>query len=221
MWYWLGPLLAFVAIVLAVRYFRNHKYLKGIRIENPAIKLIYFSGDEKSKELAGFDRGIYDSYYKNVSIKEVGGITELRDLLAAEKCDLLHLYLDLDNHGNAVDPEVTGLHYSDFLEELSHAGVSYVFFAKDNSEESLSAGTKSERQKVFPNAVLVIDRKDTYFEVFFKLMFEQISAGMIMPLAWNKLSPQIPDEFKKDQIAPVCLAMMGNAQVILMGDKEQ
>ena len=66
------------------------------------------------------------------------------------------------------------------------------------------------------NVVLTLDRKDQDFVNFLDRLFEQISKGETLPMAWHNIAPQIPGQEHKN--IPETLAVMGAGSISLQGD---
>ncbi len=64
---------------------------------------------------------------------------------------------------------------------------------------------------------MTLDRKGSCFNEFFSKIFSKVSQGKTLPIAWNEIAPQIPQERHED--IPNTLAIMGAGNVILLGDK--
>ncbi|MEL7146606.1 MAG: hypothetical protein AAFO69_09585, partial [Bacteroidota bacterium] len=80
--------------------------------------------------------------------------------------------------------------------------------------ESYNIGTlKAEYQM---NVVLTIDRKGQDFVNFFDRLFEQVSKGETLPMAWHNVAPQVPGQGHKH--IPETLAVMGAGAIALQGD---
>ena len=60
------------------------------------------------------------------------------------------------------------------------------------------------------NLVIVLDRNEAAFGRFFRSLFQDMWAGVPMPMAWHKLAPQSPQQ-PPDIPGTICL--MGAGQV--------
>jgi hypothetical protein len=123
------------------------------------------------------------------------------------RCDVLFLYCDLDSAGQVVGQarspgdliRESGAHVAVIASEIRHDIISAAGFQK-----SVDTGNPPT------NLVIVLDRKGAAFGRFFKSLFQDMWAGVPMPLAWVKLAPQAPQQ---PPDIPATLCIMGAGQL--------
>ena len=124
--------------------------------------------------------------------------------LNAPKCDVLLLYCYIEPDGTIRD-STKGLN-----EIIREAGASVAIVASDNDAKNYTAAAKGKNFGSV-NLVLILDRRGEMFGEFFLKLFTAMKQGTSMPVAWNKLAPQIPRKDHPDCPASICV--MGAGQV--------
>jgi hypothetical protein len=101
------------------------------------------------------------------------------------RCDVLFLYANLAPDGVVIGAEL-GLR-----EIIRESGARIVVVASENRAESyIKAG--AQRPYGRANLVMTLNRRGAAFEQFFQALFSKMQTGESMPVAWVKLSPQVP-----------------------------
>jgi hypothetical protein len=103
----------------------------------------------------------------------------------APSCDVLLVYCDIDEEGKVVGTTL-GLR-----EIVRDAGAKVVVVASENTGANCVKAVKPAGYGK-ANLVLTLNRKGEAFAAFYQRLFEQMSNGIPMPVAWVKLAPQIP-----------------------------
>ncbi|HEY1266833.1 MAG TPA: hypothetical protein VGH16_06215 [Candidatus Binatia bacterium] len=122
--------------------------------------------------------------------------------LNAPKCDVLLLYCYIESDGNIRD-STKGLN-----EIIREAGASVAIVASDNDAKNYIVAAKGKNFGSV-NIVLILDRRGEMFGEFFLNLFTAMKQGTSMPVAWNKLAPQIPRRDHPDCPASICLMRAG------------
>jgi hypothetical protein len=117
-------------------------------------------------------------------------------------CDVLLLYCEIDSSGI-----VNGSSQS--LREIIGAARAPVAVVATNNEGenyiAALAGTTAGRA----NLVQTIDRRGPLFASFLAQLFEQMSRGVSMPVAWANLAPQYPGAEHQDLPETICALEAG------------
>ena len=101
-------------------------------------------------------------------------------------CDVLLIYCDISEDGT-VEGSALGLR-----EMIRDAGAAIVVVARDNPGQAYVAGAPR-----LPfgqaNLVMTIERNGSALPTFLARLFTHMNDGVSMPVAWNRLAPQIPN----------------------------
>jgi hypothetical protein len=100
-------------------------------------------------------------------------------------CNVLFVYCHLEPDGG-----VRGSGQS-LRELIRESGAAVVVVATENSPQSYIAAAKAHSFGR-ANLVMTIERRGVIFPTFFRQLFAEMKRGVSMPVAWNKLAPQIP-----------------------------
>jgi hypothetical protein len=123
------------------------------------------------------------------------------------RCDVLFLYCELDAAAKIVgQPQSLGdvIRESGARIAVVASGIRREIVSASGFQKSLGTGNRPV------NLVLVLDRNEAAFGRFFRSLFQDMWAGVPMPMAWVKLAPQGPRQ-PRDIPATVCI--MGAGQV--------
>lgn len=213
MWFYIG--IAVLSAIIVAVVIRKKKSGGAVPIKNPVIKIVHFRGDLTSNVLAQSDAKIYSNFYKNVNVIELDGLAALVELVQQRNCQVLHLYADLNDKGKIEDPNGTSADFADFVNTVSEAKIPFLIFAKDIPPTNFGASPDDLTNS--PNVVVTLSRKGEAFGNFFKSVFEQVSKGKSMPVAWKNIAPQDPEASHENM--PDMLALMSEEQVALIRDK--
>jgi hypothetical protein len=206
-------IIGLILVVVAIFIFkRSRRSASAIAVENPEIVLVQV-GNASQADM-DVDRAAYSQFYSRVSAKTVGNLKELTEYINSSSPDLLHLFVDLDQQGNVFDDAQQKMKFGELQTLAQNRGANYIFFAKDNPGSGYSAGPRPE---LTSNLIMTLERKGSNFPEFLSKVFSQVSKGETLPMAWNKVSPQIPGKVHKD--SPEVFAGMGAGNVVLKGDK--
>ena len=182
-------------------------------VNRPAVLMLYAEYDDEAKAWSEEDKVIYEGVYKDFTIEGFSSIEALKSLLAERKYDLLHLLVRVDECGELDDPEGDMIKLAEIVALTAEKHVSYILLAAENKQECYLAAT-DHGMAPSANLVMTIERRKENFPTFMGTLFRLICKGETMPMAWNKLAPQIEGKDHKD--APCCMLSVGAANVILM-----
>jgi hypothetical protein len=127
---------------------------------------------------------------------------------AAPRCDVLFLYCELDATGKIIGQPLSVM---DVIRECGAQiavvgpGVRPEIVSSSGFQKSLASSSSLRT-----NLVIVTDRKGAAFGPFFKSLFQDMWAGVPMPMAWVKLAPQVR---RQPQDIPATICIMGAGQV--------
>jgi hypothetical protein len=123
------------------------------------------------------------------------------------QCNILFLYCNLEPSGR-----IAGQKFS--LRELAKSsGAQIVVVASENRPEVLTSPLFGQYLKLSNdspvNFIFTVSRNGENFGKFFQDLFNQMLAGVSMPVAWAKLAPQNPDD-QKERPAIISLLEAGH-----------
>lgn len=144
-------------------------------LESPVAGFLNLLGEQGAALADGDSRAL--SHFFNNCRSSVADVPQ---------CAVLFVYCRLDPSG-----QVEGTRAS-LRELVKRAGARIAIVAAENEPSACIAAAKVRND--WPvNLVFVLNRKGPKFAEFFRRLFELMSAGTSMPLAWVKLAPQVPD----------------------------
>jgi hypothetical protein len=183
----------FYFLLLAVLWWLLSKVLSARRnaIKSPKLGFMNLMGDLGAK-LVEEDRAAFFSLFDSP-------VDMSREISA---CDVLLLYCELDPDGRLKGS--TG----SLDATIRSSGARVVIVASENGQEGYAAAA---RQSSGVNLVMTLRRKGAAFPAFFARLFSEMLKGTSMPIAWNRLAPQIPGQPHPDTPDTICL--MGAGQV--------
>jgi hypothetical protein len=166
--------------------------------------LVCSIGDSSSKELTE-DSALYRQYFQNVTVSQFASTDELIDELAGEY-DIVHLFVAVDGNGQIGKSSVTG---TKLIEKAALWETKLLWIANNNAPEGYINGFKPNGNKL--NLVMTIDRGEHRFTNFLNKLLDEMKSGSSMPIAWNRIAPQIPGQVHPD--APQTIFWSGLGQV--------
>jgi hypothetical protein len=118
-----------------------------------------------------------------------GRTTEATD--APPRCDVLLIYCQIGVDGRLKNTA------SSLREVIRDSGAKVVLVASENPADAyIKAGHVEAYGRA--NLVMTLDRKGAAFGTFFARLFGDMLKGTSMPVAWERLAPQIPGETHRD-----------------------
>ena len=131
---------------------------------------------------------------------------------APPQCDVLFVYCNIDGDGKIRRTEME-------LRDIIYAsGARIAVFATINQDcDYMRALRRPGRGRA--NIVLTLNRKGGAFGTFFHNLFDEMSYGTSMPVAWVKFAPQVPGMEHKD--CPVTIFACEAGQVAFSSPAEQ
>jgi len=170
---WLIILIALVMYPFfskAMGSFRRHTFV----IKSPRLGILNLKGAAAAGDIA-VDRSAISTFF--LSVEQSEGVVP--------SCDVLFLYCDLTPDGAVIASE------SSFREIIRDSGATVAVVASDNSGDRYIAAGKPAPYGM-ANLAMTIDRRGNAFPSFYKRLFDYMSQGISMPVAWVKIAPQIP-----------------------------
>jgi hypothetical protein len=92
---------------------------------------------------------------------------------------------------------------SGFREIIQNSGAAIVIVASQNPAEHYIATGKPTAYAT-ANLAMTMDRRGEAFPTFYKRLFDLMSQGVSMPVAWVKIAPQVPGSEHDDCPGAIC-----------------
>lgn len=115
------------------------------------------------------------------------------------QCDALLVYCTVNPDGQMKGTQNT------LAQLVSISGARIVVVASDNPASNY--GARFIGKELAINLVLTVDRRGTYFSIFFERLFRLMKSGESMSQAWVQLAPQVPG--MAHAACPACMFMCG------------
>lgn len=183
-----------VVIVLALAYIALVILRPGMRvIRSPTLGLYNLSGNDCASILEA-DRKAIGQLFSSV--------IESADVPPA--CNVLFLYCQIEPDGS-----IRGSNRR-LREIIRDSGAPIVVVASENLGENYTAAAQNTGYG-FANLIMTLERNGEIFPNFFQRLFTLMKRGVSMPVAWNKLAPQIPGSEHAD--CPSTFGVWGAGQI--------
>jgi hypothetical protein len=185
---------------------------KPSKDEVTGTRVLVASLDPKFAALAGSDARCYSLFYSAPTEVVFEHTTGLLEAIAGGY-DVLHLFCDVTSDGNISDGQGQETPAARLIQVCLESNVKLLWVASGNNTEAYVKGFKATAGKSL-NMVLTMDRGSTRFSGFLENLLRKMSAGDTMPVAWNSLAPQNPND-PRNQLAPACIFAAGRGRVRL------
>jgi len=161
-----------------------------LRIEKPTIGFLNHAGAAGAL-LSQADQRVLSSLFKEVRTSE--------DL--PPRCDVLFLYSTVNVQGPISTPAIREL--------IKSAGAYVAVIASENGADAYikSVGRHTDWSA---NIVMIVNRKDDKFALFFHRLFAEMFKGRSMLMVWAELAPQIPGSAHSDVPDSIMAAEAGH-----------
>lgn len=153
---------------------------RAITIAAPTLGILNLAGEGARSAMEADRRAFGDLFSR---------IAEATD--APPRCDVLLMYCQIGVDGRVKNTT------SSFREVIRDSGAKIVLVASENPADAYIKAGHVEAYG-HANLVMTLDRKGAAFGVFFSRLFGDMLKGTSMPVAWERLAPQIPGEAHRD-----------------------
>jgi hypothetical protein len=192
---WIGIGIVIILLLLVVINAKK----KTITIAKPELGLLNFIGPSAQKMLSEDRDAIRWVFYS---------VTESES--ETPRCDVLLIYVTANPDGSLEGSEQS------LRQIIFDSGAKIVVVANENLPEHYSAALKQPGEGQ-ANIVLTIDRRGPIFPSFFNRLFEIMTKGIIMPVAWVRLAPQRPGDHHPDCPGTIFLCEAGGVTFNRLG----
>ena len=166
--------------------------------------LVCSLGPEFESDLVS-DFDTYKRHFESVALSRFKTPEELIDSLS-NKYDIVHVLSVVSPSGYLGESEING---TELIEKAASWGSKLLWLANSNDPQGYIKGFKPNGNKL--NLVMTIDRGEFRFSNFLEKLFDEMQSGSSMPVAWNRIAPQIPGQPHPD--APETIFYSGLGQV--------
>jgi len=163
---------------------------RPLRIANPVIGFLNHAG-AVGDLLSQADQRVLSPLFK---------VAKTSDDLPP-RCDVLFLYCIINVEAPMPAPAIREL--------VKSAGAYVAVIASENSAEAYIK-SMGRRTDWFANIVMVVNRKDDKFGLFFHRLFAEMFKGRSMLMVWAELAPQIPGTTHADVPDSIMAAEAGH-----------
>jgi hypothetical protein len=154
------------------------------------------------------DEGAYRRFSSDMTIKNLADANDLLSEVSAGY-DIVHLYTTVTPDGCIGTSNITG---TKLIERATSAGTKLLWIANGNDPAGYIKNFKLNRNRL--NLVMTIDRLGTKFPDFLRELFGEMNSGASMPVAWNRIVPQIPGRDHPDAPATIFSNGLGQTRFI-------
>ena len=164
-----------VVIVLALAYIVLVILRPGMRvIRSPTLGLYNLSGDDFAALLDADRKAIAQLFPSVIESSDVPPV-----------CTVLFLYCHIEPDGS-----IRGSNRR-LREIIRDSGAPIVVVASENPVDNYVAASQNTGYGL-ANLIMTLERHGDIFPNFFQRLFTLMKRAVSMPVAWNKLAPQIP-----------------------------
>jgi hypothetical protein len=171
----------------------------------PYTRVLVCALGEASEDDLGPDCEAYRKHLESVTLQRFADAGEFLNSLR-NKYDIVHVLASVSADGKVGETEITG---SELIEQSALSGTKLLWMAGNSDPQSYIKGFKPNG--IRQNVVMTIDRRGDCLPKFIESLLGEMQSGSSMPVAWNKLAPQIPGEEHSD--APVSIFYAGLGQI--------
>lgn len=169
--------------------------------------------DVKFDGIAKQDLEAYSQYFPTPDLLTLGvaGADELKAAIQ-RGYDIVHLFCDVNPDGRIAKAGITG---TELMDECCASQTKLLWIASDNEGKAYISGFNARGKPL--NLVMTIHRNGANFPNFLKKLLSEMYCGETMPVAWNRLCPQIPGSAHSD--APASILYSGRGQIVLKSSR--
>ena len=170
--------------------------------------LVSSLGDASDDELDR-DLNAYRKCLESVVLRHFDDAGELLNALR-DGYDIVHVLTAVSPDGRIGKSDITG---TELIERATQCGTKLLWIGSSNDSQGYIKGFKPNGTRL--NLVMTIDRRENRHSEFIERLFGEMQSGSSMPVAWNKIAPQIPGQQHPD--APTSIFYSGLGQIRFIG----
>jgi hypothetical protein len=160
----------------------------------------------ESELIADFE--IYRQHFESVKLHRFKDPNELLNSLA-DRYDIVHVLAAVTLDGYLGEGQITG---TELIEKSASWGTKLLWLASSNDPQGYIKGFKPKGKKL--NLVMTIDRGEYRFSRFLEKLLSEMQSGSSMPVAWNRIAPQIPGQQHPDVPGTIFYCGLGQVRFV-------
>ena len=150
----------------------------------------------------------YKRHFESVKLHRFTDPNELVSSLA-DKYDIVHVLAAVTPTGCLGESQITG---TELIEKSVSWGTKLLWLASTNDPQGYIKGFKPNGNKL--NLVMTINRGEYRFANFLEKLLSEMKSGASMPVAWNRIAPQIPGQQHPDVPATIFSCGLGQTRFV-------
>jgi hypothetical protein len=151
------------------------------------------------------DFSAYQRYLGSVTLQRFADASGLVNAFR-DRYDIVHVLTPVTVDGRIGDSEISG---TELIQQAALNNTKLLWIASSNDPKGYIKGFKANGNKL--NVVMTVDRRGDCMSNFIGKLLHEMQSGLSMPVAWNKIAPQIPGPEHPD--APATIFYCGLGQV--------
>lgn len=169
--------------------------------------LVCSLGDVPEDEL-NRDFSAYQKYLGSVTLQRFVDANGLVNAFRG-RYDIVHVLTAVTVDGRIGDSEISG---TELIQQAALDNTKLLWIASSNDPKGYIKGFKPNGNKL--NVVMTIDRRGDCLSNFIGKLLNEMQSGLSMPVAWNKIAPQIPGQEHPDAPATIFYSGLGQVRFV-------
>ena len=154
------------------------------------------------------DFDVYKQHFDSVVLHRFEDFNALIQSFS-DKYDIVHVHVNIDSAGYLGGTEISG---TELIESAARCKIKLLWFGSSNDPQVYIKGFKANGNKL--NLVMTIDRGEHRFSNFLEKLLHEMKSGSSMPVAWNKIAPQIPGKLHPDTPETIFYSGLGQIRFL-------
>jgi len=171
-------------------------------------KVLVCSVGDGFEAFASEDAAAYQRFLPQTSVLHFADAEALLSA-ASDHYDILDVFVDVNSDGLLGKSAHSG---TELVEIATTAGTKLLWIANGNSPGGYIKNFKAKGKSI--NLVMTISRDGAKFPNFLHSLLGEMKYGATMPVAWNRLAPQIPGKEHTDAPTSIFFCGLGQARFI-------
>jgi hypothetical protein len=165
------------------------------RLLGTSVLVVAVGNQKELRELFLRDENVYASCYRSVHSEVLEKRSDLVRLIQSKRFQIVHLLHVFDQKNQQTRTDDEAIDMDEIIRECEVSGVRLLVFGNDIAPETY----KPKYKAVDLNIIVILRRKGSAFDCFFKQLLKLMSEGDPLELAWVTVHPQVihpdPDQF--------------------------
>lgn len=154
------------------------------------------------------DFNAYQKYLGSVTLQRFADANELVNAFR-DRYDIVHVLTAITVDGKIDDSEING---TELIQKAALDNTKLLWIASSNDPKGYIKGFKANGNKL--NLVMTIDRRGDCLPNFIGKLLHEMQSGSSMPVAWNRIAPQIPGQEHPDAPASIFYSGLGQVRFV-------